>query len=169
MQRGADDRKQGRSNVFLSATLLADGRSAPVRVRNLSARGALLEGSAADAGTKVQLLRGSLAAEGEIAWQAGDLAGIRFNGNIEVAQWMKRVEHSGQQSVDAVVDAVRSKAPPAPFALDAEGPSLAQVVLELDRICERVTGSASMSIELGEELVKLEALARTLEQIAGRG
>lgn len=168
MQRGSDDRRQSRSNVFLSAALVTDGRSVPVRVRNLSARGALLEGSAAGAGTKVQLLRGSLAAEGEIAWQRGRQAGIRFNGEIDVSEWIRRVEHPGQQSVDALVASVRSKAPRAAVPVHSETASLTDVVLELDSICERVAASASMSMELGEELVKLESIARTLDQIVRR-
>jgi len=165
LQRSGEDRRQSRSNVFLSATLASDGRSVPVRVRNLSARGALLEGPGlVRAGTRVRLMRGSLAADGEIAWDADRQAGIRFNGTIDVAAWIKRVEHSGQQSVDAVVATLRSEAP-ASAGFDPQKPSLARIVLELDSICERLAGSPSMSVEVGEELVRLEALARTLEQI----
>jgi hypothetical protein len=47
-----------------------------------------------------------------------------------------------------------------------DAPSLGRISDELDGICGRLSASSSMTIEIGEELVKLDALARALQQIA---
>jgi len=76
-----DGRIEDRSNVFLSAALVTSSSSVPVRIRNLSSRGALLDGAALPvAGVQVQLVRGMLRANGHVAWQDGSLAGINFGG-----------------------------------------------------------------------------------------
>ena len=166
MQQDADNRKQSRSNVFLSALLVSGSISIPVRVRNLSARGALLDGgSLPSAGTNVGLLRGELFAQGEIAWLSNDQAGIKFSDEVKVGDWIKAIGHPAQQRVDAAFAALRTRRMP-PIMSEAETPSLLSISEELDRVCDRLASSAPMSIELGEELVKLDALARLLEHIA---
>ena len=63
----AESRTDRRSNVFLTATLVMASGSVAVRVRNISARGALIDGAALPPeGTAIELRRGSLAAAGDI-------------------------------------------------------------------------------------------------------
>lgn len=167
MQPEDEHRSQNRSNVFLSASLLADGASLPVRVRNMSHRGALLDGgSLPQTGAKVRLVRGELSAEGSIAWQHDGQAGIRFAGEIDVASWVKKVGHTGQQRVDNAIAALRRHDAVPDFA--AQAPSLERISLELQVICDRLAGSPTMTAEFGEELVKLDTLAQTLRQLVGK-
>lgn len=166
MRSMTDNRSHSRSNVFLSAILVAGTTSLPVLVRNLSQRGAFLDGGPfTPVGAKVELVRGNLSVRAEIIWQAGGHAGLRFAGEIDVGEWVKRVGHPGQQRVDDALAALRRNQPP-PAGARAEALSLGRLSTELDGICERLAASPAMTVELGEELLKLDALARALQQLA---
>lgn len=69
-----------RSNLLMSASLEhADGVE-PVTLRNLSAKGALVEGDhRLDVGTRIIFRRRELTASGKVAWLAGRRAGITFD------------------------------------------------------------------------------------------
>jgi hypothetical protein len=154
----------------LSAVIFVGAVPLPVRVRNLSSHGALLDGgSLPSAGARVRLVRGDLNAEGEVAWQTGGQAGLRLAGEINVNEWVKRVGHPGQQRVDTAIAALRDDVATPANADVVEPPSLARVSQELNEICERLAGSRGMTVELGEELVKLDSLAHALRQLASRG
>jgi hypothetical protein len=132
----------------------------------MSRNGALLDGgSLPPEGATVRLVRGELSAEGEIAWQREGNAGIRFTGEVEVGAWVKKVGHAGQQRVDNTIAALRRNEP---VRIDAQTPSLARISAELQAICECLAGSPTMTVEFGEELVKLDTLAQTLQQLARR-
>ena len=163
-----ENRSSGRSNVFLTATLDCGGRTMPVRIRNLSARGALVDGKALPpAGTRVRLLRGRLSALGEIAWETEVQGGLKFDGDVDVASWVQRLGHSGQERVDGVIAALRSgEAPPKFKDKPAAQESLPVISAALDQICERLASHPAMSIELGEDLMKLDAIAQSLRRIA---
>jgi hypothetical protein len=170
LQPDANNRTKPRSNVFLSAVIFVGAVPLPVRVRNLSSQGALLDGgSLPSPGARVRLVRGDLSAEGEVAWQTGGQAGLRFAGEINVNEWVKRVGHPGQQRVDTVIAALRDDVATPANADVVEPPSLARVSQELNEICERLASSPGMTVELGEELVKLDSLAHALRQLASRG
>jgi hypothetical protein len=168
LQANIDHRSQSRSNVFLSASLIVGVVALPVRVRNMSRHGALLDGdSLPPEGTKVGLVRGELSVEGEIAWQRGSQAGIRFSGQIEVAVWVKKIGHAGQQQVDNAIATLR-RHEQLPANAEPQSPSLRRIGEELQSICDRLAGSATMTVEFGEELVRLDTLAQRLHQLAAR-
>lgn len=170
LQPQTNNRSQSRSNVFLSAALLAGGSTLTVRLRNLSPSGALLEGVSLPApGSYVRLVRGELAADGEIAWTTEVQAGIRFAAPIDVAAWVRRIGHAGQQQVDRAVAALRRDKAPPERSRASQLPSLAWVSAELEAICERMAATPDMSVELGEELVRLDSLARLIQQLALSG
>jgi hypothetical protein len=166
VQLDIDHRSQSRSNVFLSASLLSGTAQLPVRVRNMSRYGALLDGgSLPAAGATVRLVRGELSVEGQIAWHRDGQAGLRFAGEIDVSAWVKRVGHSGQQRVDAAIAALRRDGQPPPNA-NGSTRSLARLSAELHAICERLSVSSLVMVEFGEELVKLDTLAQTLGELS---
>lgn len=169
LQRPIDNRAQDRSNVFLAGVLVVGGKTLPVRVRNLSALGALLDGAALPAtGARVRLLRGDLSADGEMAWQTDGQAGLRFLREIDVERWVRRVGHPGQQRVDNAVAALRRDELAPLGGRGAQQPSLVQISAELEAICERLADSPGMTTEVAEELLRLDALARQLHQLSGR-
>jgi hypothetical protein len=169
-KRVPENRTEGRANVFLTAMLDAGGVATPVRIRNISARGALVDGPTFPAlGASVRLMRGRLLAAGQIAWAGAGQAGLNFDREIDVASWVQRAGHGGQERVDGVVAALRSGAPVRRDRHEASE-TLSGISGALDQICERLTQSGRMSLELGEELLKLDAVAQSLRRLAtGKG
>lgn len=94
-----------RNNLFVVATLYSLGGPAPVRIRNMSRCGALVEGTALPTkGQEVQLVRGSLSVSGLVAWCDGGKAGLRFGSSILVADWLPGGNRVAQQlRVDQIV------------------------------------------------------------------
>ena len=110
----ADGRRQPRTHLFVVATLSADSNTAPVRVRNISPSGALLESChLPEPGTKLMLKRGSLRVSGRIAWKASSKAGIRFDSPIFVADWLSQKVSAQQGQVDELVSSLKSGSGPA--------------------------------------------------------
>jgi hypothetical protein len=163
-----DNRSEGRSNVFLTASLDTGTARIPVRIRNLASRGALVESSSLPpVGTRVRLVRGELIATGDLTWDGSGQGGINFCDPIDVESWVKRVGHAGQQHIDRAVAALRGKGE-TPADWDGAGSlgNLGAISIALDSLCERLSGTADMSIELGEDLVKLDTIAQALRRIA---
>lgn len=167
-----DPRSDPRASVFLTAVLYAGAAQTPVRIRNLSTQGALLEGADLPAeGTIVQIKRGSLSAAGDIAWSRDQHCGLRFAAVIEVASWIDRAGPIGQQRIDAAIADYRRKPPrPVSFAvLPTVMPraDLGSLSADILQICERMVGMPDMTIGIAEQILKIEAAARSIEAVAG--
>jgi hypothetical protein len=77
------NRRSSRSNVLLAATIEAFGNAIPVKLRNLSTEGALIEGKNLPLeGAKVVFKRNELSVESRIAWVLDDHAGVAFTRTI---------------------------------------------------------------------------------------
>lgn len=75
-----DGRRSLRHRVFLSVKLITTTKEVPVKLRNLSATGALLEGDKLPAvGTDLILRRGSLEVFATVRWVDGGRAGVEFD------------------------------------------------------------------------------------------
>jgi hypothetical protein len=98
-------RREPRTNMFVMATIYADTGSAPVKVRNLSSSGALVEGGVLPPpGATFRLCRGSLNITGEVVWSRDGRAGLRFASGVSVADWLPRGKATApQQRVDDIV------------------------------------------------------------------
>jgi hypothetical protein len=163
-----DNRSEGRSNVFLTALLDAGGGSVAVRIRNLSPKGALIDGTALPTvGAKVRLVRGRLSARGQLTWHADGHAGLQFDGEIDVETWVRRAEHAGQQRVDSVIAGLRQPSPSDAVQETADSPSLRTISATLDDVCERLAQTEPMSAELAEELIRLDVISQHLRKLAG--
>jgi len=165
-----DPRDGFRSNVFLNVALEAFGITSVVKVRNISAQGALLEGKGLPSeGTSVRLRRGTLEARGEIAWESGSHRGLRFDSPVDVRAWVRRIGHSGQQGVDGKLALLRrgenSLAPDCPAGNPARD-SIGRVSADLDSFCSKLAHLPELPIEIEEELIQLDAIARRLRQVA---
>lgn len=126
----ADHRHAPRTHLFVIATLCWGEGSTPVHVRNMSGKGAQIEAATLPKpGSLVMLKRGSLKADGRIAWAAERKAGLAFDGSVNVIDWMARQSNARQDQVDEIVSALksavgRSEVP----AGQACGPDLATVI-----------------------------------------
>ena len=89
--------------MFLVATLTAEGTSVPVRVRNLSPTGALVEAPGLPAaGSPVVLRRGTLEASGSVAWVQAGRAGLSFTMPVIVSAWLPTKQSARQAQVDRI-------------------------------------------------------------------
>lgn len=76
----AHNRRSRRSNVFLAASIEVSGTSLPVKLRNLSSQGALIEGDGLPVeGSEILFRRKDLKVKGRVAWIAENQAGVAFN------------------------------------------------------------------------------------------
>jgi hypothetical protein len=77
------NRQSRRSNVLLAATIEVAGASVPVKLRNLSTEGALIEGDDLPIeGSEVLFRRNELRVSSRVAWVDGKHAGIAFRRQI---------------------------------------------------------------------------------------
>jgi hypothetical protein len=118
-EKGVEDRVAPRTNLLLAATAIVSGRPVPIRIRNLSETGAMLEGAGLpDAGAKLVLSRGDLEVSATVAWSAGPRRGVRFDGPTPVYEWTggakpKPLDCTGlrdQRRVDAIQAEARADA-----------------------------------------------------------
>lgn len=93
------------------AVLYCEGRPAPVKIRNISRDGALVEGlGLPNKGAEVVMARGALESAAIVMWAAGGRAGLSFKSPIEVSAWLPRSSHEKQQRVDQLIHQI-SRAP----------------------------------------------------------
>ena len=76
----SQNRKSRRSNVLMAASLELSGTSLPVKLRNLSPDGALVEGDKLPVeGAAILFRKGELSIPGRIAWARTRHAGVSFD------------------------------------------------------------------------------------------
>ncbi len=86
------NRKSRRSNVLMTANLELSGTSLPVKLRNLSADGALVEGDKLPVeGASILFRKGDLAVTGNVAWVNGRQAGVSFEQKLNPQQLLRHV------------------------------------------------------------------------------
>ncbi len=88
----SQNRRTRRSNVLMTATLELSGVALPVKLRNLSAEGALVEGDTLPVdGAQLLFCKGDLRVSGQVAWTKGRRAGITFARLLEPKQLLHHV------------------------------------------------------------------------------
>ena len=92
MKNGSSQRQSVRKPVLLSATLEADGTRTPVKLRNLSELGALIEGAnLPGAGTMALFERGALRVGATVAWAGDGVAGIKFERLLNASEVLRHI------------------------------------------------------------------------------
>ena len=95
--------------MFVAAVMRVGDEQAPVRIRNMSANGALIETPVAPrTGTSVIIARGSLVAEGVVMWSSEKKCGLRFSSELSVKDWLAPPAKIEQQRVDDIVALVKA-------------------------------------------------------------
>lgn len=172
----AYERADARNNMFVTAVLFGERGSAPVRIRNMSRSGALIEAALIppEAST-VRLGRGSLSVHGRVVWQKNNRAGILFDAAIEVADWLPRGNrHTEQQHIDEMVHACRNSTSqrqesggtaPVPTESDA-----VRLLLELKHALAVVAGELAsdpgIALAHPTALQTIDVAAQKLERLA---
>jgi hypothetical protein len=136
--------------MFLVATLYFGGASSPVRVRNMSTTGALIEGAALPAaGAAIILRRGALEAPATTAWSEAGKAGLAFHGAIEVSDWLPATAGKKQTQVDQIAFGLKHAAQPA--APVAAIPVVQRVTSTMAILAELAALQAQL-VQLGDQL-----------------
>lgn len=167
-------RLESRSNVFVMAVLYADTRiGTPVRVRNISSTGALIEGAVLPpVGTSVQLTRASLKASGSVIWLEQGKAGLVFETPVVVADWLPQGRRGvAQQFAEELFHQKRlgiSGVRPAP-AHKAEA-DLSDQLLELrqslQRAAEALALDSLVAARHASALQSIDCIGQMLGQLA---
>jgi hypothetical protein len=163
-------RVESRNNIFVMATMYAAAGSTPVRVRNMSRTGALVEASALPAaGTKVRLSRGSLTVTGDVMWIGDGKAGLRFACPVTVTEWIPLGKRgSGQQLIDEMVHQARvgSSGPQAAPATVEIADEMVQLSQMLERVAEELSFDPAVSSHHAPALQMLDAVTQALNRLA---
>ena len=175
---GEQQRCEPRSNIFVAAVLYHCDGATPVRIRNMSRSGALIECAELTAGdSEVRLCRGSRVARGRIAWQQGNRAGIRFDGIVDVAGWLPNGDRDkDQHRVDALIEECRS-APATGFEQHAPAKAITNLEIirqllglreSLNQAAEDLASNAAVAAGHAQALQALELAAHNLDKLTGR-
>jgi hypothetical protein len=185
--RTDDSRRAPRTSLYLAAALYCDGSPTPVRIRNISETGVLVEGAVVPVeGSMVQLIRGQMIAHGLVAWAEAGRCGLKFCGKIDVQRWSAITTNYEQQRVDEVVRLVKAGVVPLPVATlgDSGGaveaadghPALAadlqRVCQLLDKLGDELAGDADTVTRHGQNLQGLDIsmqLVAALSSILAEG
>ncbi|HEY0419585.1 MAG TPA: PilZ domain-containing protein [Acetobacteraceae bacterium] len=165
----ADNRRVAqRTFLMLAATARCGGQSLPIRIRNVSETGALIEGETLPAaGDPIHLSRGETEIDGVVAWASGIRRGVHFSHPVPVDTWRSGkpvAPQPGQGRVDLIQAAVRSgqgqKAGPAAI------PTEERWVGQLDaRMGEEIAFVQRLIEALGDELVADPAILHRHAQV----
>ena len=154
-ERVSDAREAPRSNMFLAAMLHWRAERSPVKVRNMSHHGAMIEGGLIPpCGSEVSLVRGSLVLTARVIWIAPNRCGLQSRSTIDVGEWMNPPGNCAQQRVDEIVHIAKAGAVPIPVSrfapgrlLDHPRPTLStQIIGDLSVVAHLID-------DLGEDLV----------------
>lgn len=157
------------------AALYAPGHSVmPVRVRNLSRTGALIESADVPSpGTPVRLCRATLSATGTIIWVNGGKAGLQFETPIAVGEWLPQGRRGiAQQLVDELFHQRRLRtvgprpldaAPDPELGLSAE---LLELRLSLERAGEALALDTTVAGRHPNTLQTIDCVSQALARLA---
>lgn len=95
-------RRSRRSPVLLAATVDVGGASVPVKLRNLSEEGALVEGERLPAeGETTCFKRNELAAVSRVVWVQGRYAGLAFGEPLKPEQVLRNIPTASRRVNEA--------------------------------------------------------------------
>jgi hypothetical protein len=103
-----NQRADPRKAMFVAADLFVGNASTPVKIRNMSTGGALVEGiSLPPQGVAIRLVRGPLSARGKMSWSDGSRGGVALAEAITVEDWIRGKLPAHQVRVDALIAEIR--------------------------------------------------------------
>jgi hypothetical protein len=134
--QAGDRTRAHRSNLFLAASIEVAGTASPVKIRNLSETGGMLEGPAFPAiGTALTLKRQEVEIEATVVWLRPPRCGVAFQGRIGVAEWV-----SGKRSPPEIDQRVAEELAFVRRILDSIGDELVDEPVFLQRHAKALQG-----------------------------
>jgi hypothetical protein len=171
---------------MLAATISAGAQSAPVRIRNLSEVGAMIDGAALPRpGETLTLNRLALSIGATVIWNREGRCGLSLGSPIVVDDWIAGASStpsilgSGQSRVDRIQSAIRSGAmvsaevrAPAPNPAEAQpversiAAELARVKRMLDKVSEELTDDVEIIVRHERAIQNFDIAAMIVEELA---
>jgi PilZ domain len=133
------DRAAKRHPLIWSGVLHFNGSSAPIRVRNISATGAMVQcRSKVPAGADAILELGeSLSLPASIGWVVGDQVGLRFGTEFDVTQLARSTPEVAPQRWVRPAYLDKSEAPPSPWDPKWQRLTIGEMGQELEGFLKR--------------------------------
>jgi hypothetical protein len=164
-----------RSNMFIAAVVSGATFSAPVRIRNMSSTGALVEGAAVpQEGSVVRLIRGALVVPAAVMWSSEGRCGLRFSSLVSVREWLAPPSNRQQQRVDDTVRVIKAGAIPLPLGPELhDATSSAELGIDLkmacsllEQHCDDLLRDTQAAARYGERLQSLDIVLQTIAAVA---
>jgi hypothetical protein len=153
--RDKDARTAARASIYLAASMYREGSSFPVKIRNISSSGALLESATAFApGDHVELVRGALTVQGVVAWSDLGRCGITFRGCIDLLRWSATKTNKEQKRVDEIVTLIKGRAGPPSAPIHCSNPEPAPGAGPVQALTADLARASELLRILEEELAK---------------
>lgn len=167
------NRAERRTSLFVMASMSARTVSGPVKIRNLSTHGGLIEASQLpEVSETLQLRRGDLCASGQVVWRSGRKAGLRLDQAIAVSDWLPS-GHSDQAIVDESFQRIKAgEADPAPHQARASSlmpydrEQLHQNARALDQLADLLAENAEIVARFGPKLQVLDTTSQIMRRMA---
>ncbi len=158
--------------MFVLASMTAETVSGPVKIRNMSPDGALIEGAALPrVGEQLSLRRGELVAAGRVVWCQGGRAGLRFDHYVDVTTWLPA--GGRQQQVDQAVHLIKNglaNVVPLPVAPAGTSPidksDLLDAATALDALADALAEDAGVIASHSTRLQALDIASQMLRRCA---
>ncbi len=159
--------------MFVLATMAAASASGPIKIRNMSLGGALIEGGTLPPiGEHLSLRRGELAISGRIVWRQSGKAGLSFDHAVEVMDWLP-AGSGGQQRVDHAFHELKANSAPARPASSAPVEAapigrfdLLNLAQALDVLADSLAEDARIVAAHSAKLQALDAASQMLRRLA---
>src|SRR5690606_3580418 len=166
-------RAHPRTSMFVLASMIGASVSGPIKIRNMSPGGALIEGAALPhVGEHLSLGRGELSAAGTIVWRDGGRAGLRFDHYVEVAAWLPAGSRQQQQVDQTFHELKNGLALTAPWPAAPAGTSpigkadLLDAARALDALADALAEDAQVIANHSTRLQALDIAAQLLRRCA---
>ena len=151
LQEDSSERRVStRASLYLAATVYHEDCPYPVKIRNISSAGALLDAQTdLPSGALIQLVRGHLIAIGVVAWSSNGRYGLKFSGGIDVQRWRANPANTEQQRIDEIVRLVRAGAVPLPI-----NTPFSDLPTDIEGLSDDLQRASDLLERLGDRLAK---------------
>ena len=166
-------RSEPRTNMFVMASMSSSSVSGPVKIRNLSEHGALIESAQLPAvGEMLELRRGEILVSGRVVWRLDGKAGLQLDGPVTPTDWMP-AGHAGQAAVDSTFQNLKTGVGTSPVSQAAPStgqPSdptmLRRTADSLDALADSLAEDSDVVARHASELQVLDIASQTLRKLA---
>jgi hypothetical protein len=170
-----DLRTTSRTAVFVAATLVMGNQVDPVRVRNMSPAGALVEGAVLPTpGQSVELVRGHLRVSARSRWVKGNQCGLSFTELVDTNEWIARIATTHQQRVDSMIQQARkdmaaglpmafTAAPTQPLNVNDQ---VAAAIQLLETMEDKFTEDSELMMRHADQMQALDRILQLLRAVS---